>query len=76
MSQALTIGLSIGCSIVGLLILVLIIFCVFRVRRRYIESKMEFFVDQHTNNQKRRFFFIEPRPLDEWEITVCSFIDC
>ena len=41
MNMGLKIGLIVGCSVVGTIILCLIVFCVFRVRRRYIESKLE-----------------------------------
>ena len=41
MNMGLKIGLIVGCSVVGAIILCLIVFCVFRVRRRYIESKLE-----------------------------------
>jgi hypothetical protein len=41
MNMGLKIGLIVGCSVVATIILCLIVFCVFRVRRRYIESKLE-----------------------------------
>ena len=41
MNMGLKIGLIVGCSVAGTIILCLIVFCVFRVRRRYIESKLE-----------------------------------
>lgn len=70
MSKALQTGLIVGCSVVGVFLLCVALFFGYRVRKRYIESKLEFFADQHANRTKTRNLFWGPtRPMDEWEIT-------
>ncbi|KAI6220689.1 Protein kinase domain-containing protein [Aphelenchoides besseyi] len=70
--QTLSDGAKVGISIAGALCLVLllgvIIFLGLRVRRRYHESKMEWFAEQHTLNA-RSLLFGRTRKVDEWEVT-------
>ncbi|KAI6187301.1 Protein kinase domain-containing protein [Aphelenchoides besseyi] len=69
MNQALTTGLIIGCSIVGLLVIGLTAFCGYKVRRRYLQSKLDMFAEEHAS-RARRLLFGEPKlSVDQWELT-------
>ncbi|KAI6236293.1 Protein tyrosine kinase [Aphelenchoides besseyi] len=69
MNQALTTGLIIGCSIVGLLIIGLTAFCGYKVRRRYLQSKLDMFAEEHASRARRLLFGESKLSVDQWELT-------
>jgi hypothetical protein len=56
-----------ACSVIFALICVWVGFWITRVRRRYLESKIEAFADAHTASGRNILF---GKYLDEWEITA------
>jgi hypothetical protein len=65
-SKALQIVIIIVCSICGGLILIWIFFWATRVRKRWLESKVEAFADEHAKNTRHVLF---GNYRDEWEVT-------